>query len=218
MTAVRNHPAKFSVGVLTAISSRLPNHEDYRILDPFAGIGGIFDLHLIGFRGSIVGVEIEPEWASNNPAIIVGNALSLDFPDEYFDAIVTSPVYGNRMSDHHDAKDDSKRNTYRHTLGRELHPDNSGRLQWGEKYREFHKRAWAESVRVLKPGGMFLLNIKDHIRNNKRQEVSLWHQSCLTDLGLSSLGVDKVLAAGNGFGQNGRSRVPYEYVMRFRKG
>lgn len=46
---------------------------------------------------------------------IVGNALYLPFRDRAFDGIVTSPCYGNRMADHHDARDDSKRNTYTHS-------------------------------------------------------------------------------------------------------
>lgn len=48
-------------------------------------------------------------------------------------------------------------------------------MQWGRNYCEFHDRAWAEAVRVLKPGGLFMLNIKDHIRGGRRQRVTLWH-------------------------------------------
>lgn len=217
MQAIREHPAKFSVGVLGKIAPHLPARASARVLDPFAGIGGVFGLRELGFQGDIVGVEIEPEWAANHPGIIVGNAISLEFPDECFDAIVTSPVYGNRMSDHHEARDASRRNTYRHVLGRRLHPDNAGQLQWGDKYREFHTLAWAEAVRVLKTGGLFFLNIKDHIRKGERQNVALWHQGCLMDLGLLPRACDRVAARGNGYGNNGRERVPYELVYRFEK-
>jgi hypothetical protein len=82
---------------------------------------------------------------------IVGNALHL--PEQWtnrFHMVVTSPTYGNRMADHHDAKDDSKRMTYKHMLGRDLHPDNSGQMHFGPKYKEFHEKAWAEVTRVIK--------------------------------------------------------------------
>lgn len=217
LKALKEHPAKFSAGVLAKIAPYLPSYKGALILDPFAGVGGIFDLHKLGFRGRIVGIEIEPEWAANHPGIVVGNALHLEFPDGHFDAIVTSPVYGNRMSDHHNAKDGSRRMTYTHVLGRELHPDNAGKLQWGPKYRDFHALAWAEAVRVLKPGGLFFLNIKDHIRKRERQNVALWHQGELMSLGLVSKACDKVFTSGNGYGENGQERIPYEYVFRFEK-
>ena len=34
-------------------------------------------------------------------------------------------------------------------------------LQWGQAYRDFHAAAWVEASRVFRPGGRFLLNIKD---------------------------------------------------------
>ena len=105
-----------------------------------------------------------------------------------FDAIVVSPSYGNRLADHHNAQErcrlcsgegiveghdgkwvpcgkcegkghrEYKRITYRHFLGRELSPDNSGAMQWGVAYRDFHQRVWAKVVPLIKPGGVFILN------------------------------------------------------------
>ena len=54
------------------------------------------------------------------------------FSDATFDMVVTSPTYGNRMADHHNAKDGRRRITYTHNLGRTLTPGNSGAMQWGE--------------------------------------------------------------------------------------
>ena len=144
------------------------------LLDPFAGTGKIHQLETPLLK--TVGVELEPEWANMHPNTIIGNALHLPFKNQTFDYIVTSPVYGNRMSDHHNAKDGSKRQTYKHTIGRDLHPDNSGQLQWGPKYKNFHARAWEETTRVTKLGGTLILNTSDHIRKGELQPVTNWHQ------------------------------------------
>ena len=110
------------------------------------------------------------------------------FGDATFDAICTSPTYGNRMADHHNARDASPRHTYRHVLGRPLTRGNSGALQWGdgiagEEYRALHVAVWTECRRVLKPGGIFVLNVKDHIRGGVLQEVTKWHSVALLMLG-----------------------------------
>ncbi len=128
----------------------------------------------------IIGIEIEPEWAALSSGIRVGNALALDLPTASVDAVVTSPAYGNRMADHHNARDGSPRHTYRHALGRPLHPQNAGALQWGpgkagDAYRAFHARAWREARRVLRPGGLLILNLKNHIRVGCEQDVTFWH-------------------------------------------
>src|SRR3990167_7947475 len=152
------HPAKFGDAVLDAAVQLLyrvhapgakTDGGPMTILDPFAGVGKVHRLRDYGFL--TIGVEIEPEWADQSPHTVVGDALDLPWPNAHFDAICTSPSYGNRMADHHDAKDGSPRHTYRHYLGRPLSPHNSGAMQWGREYRAFHRRAWAEAARVLKP-------------------------------------------------------------------
>ena len=50
-------------------------------------------------------------------------------------------------------------------------------MQWGDAYRSFHVKAWREAWRVLRPGGRFVLNIKDHIRNGERMPVTDWHEA-----------------------------------------
>ena len=69
-------------------------------------------------------------------SINVGDAEFLPYKDDFFEAICTSPTYGNRMADHFEAKDGSKRNTYRYAIGRALDEENTGKMQWGKKYRE----------------------------------------------------------------------------------
>ena len=204
------HPATFSDPILAAIDAALGDAET--VLHPFAGIGGIHRLNR-----STVGVELEPESAEQHPNTIVGNALDLPFPDDIFDAIATSPTYGNRMADHHDAKDGSTRHTYRHTLGRALTDDNSGKMQWGRTYRRFHEKAWAEAIRVLKPGGRFVLNISDHIRGGEQQAVTHWHVATLVELGVVCDGSVAIETRRQRHGANGHLRVGNEWVITFIK-
>lgn len=107
-TEVREHPARFSKKVLATIRQVLMPEViavgHLSVLDPFAGVGGVHDLAEQSI--STVGVELEPEWAHAHPDTIVGSVLAL--PPEWrgrFGALVTSPCYGNRMADHHEAKD-----------------------------------------------------------------------------------------------------------------
>jgi SAM-dependent methyltransferase len=162
-----NHPAKFSDILLPIFSKELQGYN--KILDPFAGTG---KLRLV--RPDAFLLEIEPEWAMCSGAT-VGDALALPWKNGVFDAVCTSPTYGNRMADHftdHQKNKNYTRNTYRHALGRPLSANNSGRMQWGDNYRDFHKKAWVEVWRVLRPGGKFVLNVSDHIRKGVVQEVT----------------------------------------------
>ena len=143
--------------------------EGGRILDPSAGTGGVHQLASERYR--TIGVEIEAPWADTHPMTIQGDALALPFGDHSFDCVVTSPVYGNRFSDHHRARDGSLRRSYTHDLRRiigdperTLHPNNSGILQWEIGIETSNDWAWSEVRRVLKPGAIFILNSSDHIR------------------------------------------------------
>lgn len=215
------HPAKFSKVLLPVFAAALQplipaEGGQVSVLDPFAGTGLIHKLRGLGPYRTI-GVEIEPEWAKMSPYTYVGNALALQFDKEAFDAIVTSPTYGNRFADKHDAKDGSVRRSYKHDLGRALHETNSGGMQWGEQYREFHRRAWREAVRVLRTDGYFVLNIKDHIRKGERQNVPQWHVETLQALGLVLLRSVNVNTPGMRNGANHDKRVGEEEVHVFVK-
>ncbi len=274
------HPATFSKELMPYLIELAANSR--RVLDPFAGVGKIHRL-----RDSLpvetVGVEIEPEGADMSEWTVLGDATDLPFEDETFDAIITSPTYANRVSDHQkptekcklcngtgwdrphlpfaaDVKlhvhplspppgatpcprckgtgnNQYKRLTYRHTLpvDRELHPNNSGRMAWGKKYRTLHEKAWAEAIRVLQHqsdenpyAGLFVLNIKNHYRTKERmidgekvkrqelQQVAEWHVETLENLGLVLEDRIDVKTPGMRFGQNGQVREDNErlYVLR----
>jgi DNA modification methylase len=217
------HPAKFSSVIIEEIRQVLAGHlpEGGLILDPFAGVGGIHLLASDMYR--TVGVEIEAPWANTHPVTIQGDALALPFHNDSFDCVVTSPVYGNRFSDHHKARNGSLRRSYTHDLQRmtgdperTLHPNNSGTLQWGNDYRDSHERAWSEVRRVLKPGGTFILNTSDHIRNGEVQPVTDWHLSTVVGLGFEVIDRIEVPTPRMRNGANSAARVDQETVACLR--
>lgn len=211
------HPATFSQCILLTAAALLePEH--VRVLDPFAGVGKIHELRtMVDWDLVTVGVELEPEWASLHPDTLVGNALTLPFADESFDAVVTSPTYGNRLADHHNAQDASTRRSYTHDLGRILSEGNSGSMQWGPAYRDFHEAAWLEVKRVLRPEGRLILNISDHIRRRKRQYVASWHTATLIGLGFEIVDAARVQTSRLRVGANSHARVRSELVLAFDK-
>jgi len=212
------HPAKWSQAVLDRLAPiAAAEHQrlgrPLRILDPFAGTDADRLQGAIEPHGQVVGVELEAEWAAANDRTIVGDALNLRFSASSFDAIITSPTYGNRMADDHDARDDSRRNTYRHALGHELTDGTSANLQWGSKYKAFHQAFVVEALRVLRPEALLAINIKNHIRGGQEQLVAEWWLTELLDYGLSLVEVARVETPGLRFGQNHEARVDGELII-----
>jgi SAM-dependent methyltransferase len=210
------HPAKFPAPILEQIVKVLDEWGwPQRIIDPFAGVGRVHAL-TEGRQTKSVGVEIEPEWAAMHPDTVVGNALHLDFGDDSFDCMVTSPCYGNRLADHHNAQDGSRRYSYRHVLGRALHADNSGQLQWGERYRQFHEAAWTECLRVLAPDSIIVINTSNHIRNGAEQYVTEFHSAWFLNHGCALLDLACVPTSRLRDGANRDARTRYENVFALR--
>ena len=148
-----------------------------------------------------------------HPATMCGNALELPFggglltlsPPHRPMAIgwptTTTPTTRRRCS-------------YTHDMGHPLHPDNTGAMQWGDDYRD-HMAAWEEALRLLRPGGRFVLNIKDHVRGGEYVDVAAWHVRTLTALGCVVSAVRPVGSGSLRAGANADVRVDAELVIAF---
>lgn len=205
------HPCPFPRAVLELLDRQLPSTGV--VLDPFAGIGRVHELATATRR--TIGVEIEAEWAATHPRTLHGDATALPFPDAFFDAVATSPAYGNRMADSYDGRDGSRRHTYRLSLGRPLSIGSGAGLQWGESYRDLHRRAVAEMVRVARPGAVILVNAKDHVRAGEVQHVVEWWATTLEMTGATH---ERTVEVDSGGLRHGANRQPRpEVVLVHRK-
>lgn len=252
LEALEDHPAVYSPAVLEAIDDVLERHGHplsprggLRILDPYAGKGSGVDRW--GEAGyDAVGVELEPEWKLCSQRVIRGDATHLDsMVDELgglFDALVTSPCYGNRMADCHEAKDRcpacvppvghnpsldasggpckkckgtgfTPRITYRHKLGRMPSTGSAAILQWGGLYRDHHKRFLEAALEVLEPGALCVVNMKNHIRDGVEQLVTEWWVNTLLVRGCQLVEVRRVPTPGMGYGANGSARTECEFLI-----
>ncbi len=248
MTGPR-HPAKWSKALLPHIvelttEERMLRGEPLRILDPFAGQGlptlrRVLSSHDVD---DLVGVELEAEWAEQDDTgrTIVGDSTDLPAEwDDEFDVVISSPCYGNRMADSHEARDTckacdgtgrtsvaecptckgeglSRRNTYRHALGRPLTEGNAGAMQWGSEYRELHAAVMREVIRVLAPGGLILWNVSNHVRNGAVIAVAEWHMNEWIVQGCTLNEVRRVKTPRQRMGANGAARVDGELLMALR--
>lgn len=214
------HPAKYTDSFLPVFANLLKGKK--KILDPMAGTGKIGQIKKFGFDGVIYANDLEIEWVSQSIAngcdiFSLFDASDLKYEDGEFDGICTSPTYGNRMADKHNAKDSSKRNTYTHVLGRKLSEGNTGGMQWGEEYRLKHIQIYNECKRVLKKDGIMIINVKDHIRKGEIVEVSKFHKETMEKSGFRLVEAITIPVNGLGFGSNAKARVGHENIFVFQK-
>lgn len=211
------HPAKFSASIIVAIDELLLERSfEGRILDPFAGVGGIHVFHDPRGRRWTTGVELEPEWAHEHVRTRVGNATRL--PPSWtgaFSAVITSPPYGNRMAD----KDmrPSVAATYMKQLGRESSPGSMNHLQWGPAYQRLAMGFMLEAWRVLEDGGDFLLNVSNHVRKNTVIDVVGWYVDHVEAFGFEIDEVRCIPTPRMRNGANAKNRVPAEALIVARK-
>lgn len=247
------HPAKWSRALLPEIGEILtaefpPDRDDPtnpRILDPFAG-RGLCDLESTWPWADWSGVELEREWAAAHPGIVHASVLDMPWDRPTFDALVTSPCFGNRMADSHDAKDAcgacsgsgrrptmgggdnaeacrnckgsglSDRITYRHKLGRPLTDGSAAGMQWGREYRDFHMAAWAATLAALKPRALIVVNVANHLRGGIEQRVVEWHLTAWFQLGATLDHVRHVGTRKARKGSNREQRIDGEKLLVLR--
>jgi len=211
------HPATYTESLLGIFAEHLRGCAN--VLDPMAGTGKLGDIKPYGYRGRVICNDLE-EWGTNRyvDEFYHVDAARLPFADGAIAAVCVSPPYGNRManaalnwSQNHDYR------TYDRALGRALQRGNTAAMLWGESYRATHRAIWRECLRVLKPRGLFILNISDHICAGKRVYVSKWHLDTLRALGLELERTHAVKTPRLRFGANWEKRCACEYVFVMRK-
>ena len=200
----RGHPAKYSAGLMPFAAAVVP--ENAKVLDPFGGIGGVFQMEEHG-TFEIVCLEIEAPkdgedevtWDGLDQRVRWGDATDLDgFSDGEFDAVVTSPTYGNKVAlGSTPLFDAATRDDYASRLGRPLRENSTAAVRWGPRYRDLHERAWDEAIRVLRPGGVFVLSCRDHQDTGEWKPVTGWHVNALMERGLILRSMAGFSATGN---------------------
>lgn len=216
-----DHPAKFSPAIIDELRWLVKAEADRlgrkpSLLDPFAGVGRI---HQLDDCAHTYGVELEPEWAACHHRTRVGNALQLDelFKASRFDIVATSPVYPNRTTDHHEAKDTSRRITYRHKLKRMPSPGATSIMGWGEQYRDMHRRWLEQARRVLRRDGLLIVNMSNHVRKHQLVYVVEWWVGAIAGEGFTIEHLIPVETSRMKFGENHEARVACEHLIVARK-
>ena len=213
------HPCRFTPAVLDALAPviegfGLPVH------DPFAGtgerLGALCDRLGVGFSGT----EIEPEFIVD-PRVQPGDSTRAGTYPAVPHILITSPVYPNGMTDHFEARDGSRRHTYRQALAtnlgrdRPLHINNMG--AYGNKIRRSHRseqQHWGLATACLAHWpDTVIVNVKDTIARGERVPVVATWAGLLTDAGWGVTDWIVVDVHGQRHGANGHARVDHEVIL-----
>ena len=179
-----------------------------KILDPFAGTGKIARLRAWLPQAEFYGYEIEPEWAEQARAA----GCVMHHRRQPADALprrhVRRHLHEPDLREPHGRSPRGARRQPAPHLPARARPAADARELRGaamgrEEYRALHVAVWTECRRVLKPGGIFVLNVKDHIRGGVLQEVTNWHAVTLLMLGFVCTRRVHVPCPGQRHGANG---------------
>lgn len=220
------HPARFSPEIIEVMKPIL--QDAVRVHDPFAGTGERLGklIDSLSPRPIFSGTEIEASFIVD-PRVRHGNSKDFyTYPRAMHYTICTSPVYPNGMADSWEAKDGSKRNTYRAAVkenegqDRELDPDNMG--MWGYRGttpRSAKREAYWDLARKCAENwheaGRIVLNVSDFmVRDDIEPVVEPWI-ALLEDLGWHSTKVIPVRTQRNRHGSDASrdQRVDHEMVI-----
>lgn len=217
----KNHPAKYSTEVLSALRALLRDWDVRgRVLDPYAGVGWIHRIDCI--TNPTFAAELERPWARNHGhagRTVQADADQLPYPDGTFAAVCTSAVYLNRMRDHHKANDSSTRITYTHKMRNllanpryTLNKRNMGAMT-NSQYRRAAQSHIREFRRVTAPGGLFMLNMSNSMEDKgETNAVEQW----INWLTLASCWIREVRPVSTRrmrYGENWESRVEHEVII-----
>lgn len=133
-----------------------------------------------------------------------GTRMDPGVRDRRYPTVKCAKCDGKGIRNHH-------RRGYTHNLGRALSENNSGALQWGPEYREFHAD-WLKLAFDLVRRRL-VLNVSDHIRDKQRQPVVRWFLDTAIDVGFEWTGSTAVPTNRMRDGANREARVPYEMVL-----
>lgn len=237
-----HHPARYSPEVTTLF--RFLVGANARVHDPFAGTGEKLLETALTRSWHLTGTEIEPEFIVE-PWVVQGDATDpatyprriecgeCGYIDERFMGctnhhprgyvIMTSPVYPNGMADSWNAKDASKRRTYRTGLAqttgvdRQLHENNMGR--WGYRHGVFSTERrvyWSIAERAAacwNDAEAVLLNVSDFMAGERRIPIVHPWRELLHRNGWQTIDVHRVPTKRYGMGANRDVRVDTEIVL-----
>lgn len=211
--SIGKHPAVFTDSIIEELAELIPKHvpDDHWIHDPFAGegrrLGALCDR--LGYM--FTGTDLE-EWADRDWRVFVGDSTDPKTYPIFPYAVCTSPTYGNGVNDHFDAKDGSKRLTYRVRIGHELHSNNTGRWS-GRSSKKGEAEYWRLTNECVKHWpDIALVNVKDSVRAGEIYRLSLLWSDLLGSYGYGVEWVD-VPCPGWRFGANSQARVDSEVIL-----
>lgn len=219
------HPAPFSASILEALALGLEGAHGI-LLDPFAGTGRVHSLARPGLR--TIGIELEVPWLRHSAvyaSTMRADACSLPLRSRCVDFIATSPCYGNRFADHHQARDGSQRRSYTHDLramtgdnAYVMHPRNAGTMRFSSwAYKVLHQEAWAECFRVMKRGGLMLLNVSNFVEAHREVLAARWHLLTCLAAGFDVEQIRRIPTPRLRHGENREHRVDGEMVLYLRR-